>query len=115
MATVKTANPVAAITAETKKTAAAAKAVWKILSEDFFPADLEMVKLYSAAQWGTSPNAERLGRGACLTLTFEGAVYTEMNYGSLQTKIDQALAALGLYSEQGYAWSLHIYPKVPRG
>lgn len=106
-------TPVAAIAAETKKTAAAVKAIWKILSEDFFPADLEMVKFYSASQWAASP--ENIGRGAYLTLTFEGAVYTEMNYGSLRTKIDPALAALGLYAEQGYAWSLHVYPEVPRG
>lgn len=45
-----------------------------------------------------------------LTMTFEGALYADYNYGGPSYDRIRAIAAkYGLYPEQGYAWSLALY------
>lgn len=46
-----------------------------------------------------------------LTMTFEGPLYYELNYGNgkIHNEINKILDQYGLYSEMGYAWSLAAY------
>lgn len=45
-----------------------------------------------------------------LTMTFEGTLYADYNYGGPSYDKLRAIAAkYGLYPEQGYAWSLALY------
>ena len=46
-----------------------------------------------------------------LTMTFEGPLYDDINYGdgSAEEAIRKIADKYGLYPEQGYAWSLAMY------
>lgn len=46
-----------------------------------------------------------------ITVSFEGPLYDEINYGSAkaETDINQILDKYGLYLEYGYAWSFSAY------
>lgn len=46
-----------------------------------------------------------------LTMTFEGPLYHDMNYGNqkITNKLEALFSKYRLYSEQGYAWSLSLY------
>lgn len=46
-----------------------------------------------------------------ITMTFEGPMYHDVNYGSgkILEQIDKKAKKYGLYSELGYAWSLALY------
>lgn len=44
-----------------------------------------------------------------LTMTFEGPLYEELNYGNAHDKLSAIFKKYGLYFEMGYAWSLTAY------
>lgn len=46
-----------------------------------------------------------------ITMTFEGPLYQDINYGSgkILKQIENKAKKYGLYSELGYAWSLAFY------
>lgn len=46
-----------------------------------------------------------------ITMTFEGPMYHDINYGSekILDKINKKATKYGLYAELGYAWSLALY------
>lgn len=46
-----------------------------------------------------------------ITMTFEGPMYHDINYGSgkILDKINKRATKYGLYAELGYAWSLALY------
>lgn len=46
-----------------------------------------------------------------LTLTFEGPLYHDINYGdaAMLDKIERLAKKYGLYPEMGYAWSMSLY------
>lgn len=49
-----------------------------------------------------------------ITMTFEGPLYDIMNYSTdspLIDKLTKLLKSYGLYYEQGYMWSLALYPE----
>ena len=50
--------------------------------------------------------------GDTLCMTFEGGLYDEINYGNgkIEDQINNFFSHYGLYPEQGYAWSLAVYP-----
>lgn len=45
-----------------------------------------------------------------LSMSFEGALYTEINYGDGAPWLQQLLDTYGLYYELGNAWNLTVYP-----
>lgn len=44
-----------------------------------------------------------------ITMTFEGPLYEELNYGNAHDELEKIFNKYGLYFEQGYAWSLAAY------
>lgn len=49
-----------------------------------------------------------------ITMSFEGPLYHMINYGSQkeQNRFENIFKKYGLYTEQGYAWSLAAYPLI---
>ena len=48
-----------------------------------------------------------------ITLTFEGPLYTALNYydqSHIRDKLDELFLHYHLYAEQGHAWSMALYP-----
>ena len=70
------------------------------------------VSFYSPKEWDA--RGESVGQGSLASVTFEGELYDAMNYNefgsNIAEKIRNDLGEYGLYFEQGYAWSLHVYP-----
>lgn len=76
--------------------------------------DLGDLNFWTPEQWDNE-RGEPYGRRALLTATFEGPIYALMNTGTgFPDKLVTALDTLGVYYEQGFAWSLHVYPKCAR-
>ena len=72
-------------------------------------------RFYTPDQWAM--RGESIGEGALLSMTFEGTIYEHLNYNGLEgytfalmESINAELNKLGVYYEQGFAWSLHVYP-----
>lgn len=80
------------------------------------PGALRDVALYSQEEW--AKRKELLGNNALLSFTFEGPIYNVINgycadrklTRDFNTDLGTALAALEVYQEMGYAWSMHVYP-----
>lgn len=72
------------------------------------------VHFYTNDQW--AKRNEKVGNGAILSMTFEGAFFYLYNHPrtdddvKLLAEFHEILAKYGLYSEMGFAWSLHFYP-----
>lgn len=48
-----------------------------------------------------------------ITLTFEGPLYTALNYydqSHIRDRLDKLFLRYHLYAEQGHAWSMALYP-----
>lgn len=74
--------------------------------------NLTDVHFYSPKEW--KDRGEQFGDGALASVTFEGELYDAINNNEFGTniaeKIRSDLEQHNLYYEQGYAWSMHIYP-----
>lgn len=73
------------------------------------------VTLYSQDDW--KKRGEKYGNDAVLTLTAEGTFNHIMNYPESKAdfrivdQFNELLDRLGLWGEQGYSWTWHLYPK----
>jgi hypothetical protein len=71
--------------------------------------------MYDARFWSPEEWAEKgettMGEGAELHLTYEGPLYTALNYGRgvEYAKILEIANSHGYWFELGYAWSMHFY------
>lgn len=70
--------------------------------------------LYTPEEW--KARGEKYGQGSLFTITTEGSLNHLINYpetaadARLLEQFGRFLEKLGVYYEQGYAWSLHFYP-----
>lgn len=83
----------------------------KFLAEHELQTD---VAILSTEEWAA--RGEPYGNKAVLSMTFEGGLYELLNYPcgrgafELGDKFRALGEDLGLYMEQGFAWSGHWYP-----
>lgn len=70
--------------------------------------------VYTAKEW--NDRGEKYGEDSVLTIAAEGPFYRMMNEAEhwservLQEKFSKFLEKLGLWYEQGYSWTWHLYP-----
>lgn len=71
--------------------------------------------IYTPKEW--EDRGEKYGEGSLLTIAAEGSFYRVMNDPEswsdkrLREQFVQMLNRMGLWFEQGYSWTWHIYPK----
>lgn len=71
--------------------------------------------VYTQEEW--RERGEKYGNSAVLTIVTEGPLYQLLNYGEWPgatrelADFNGFLDSLGLWYEQGHAWSVHLYPK----
>jgi hypothetical protein len=87
-----------------------ARVVWQWLHDNELLGDTFM---YSRKAW--IDRGETMGTDALFTITTEGEMYALFNYADSawaykkQDEFNELLKRLGLWYEQGYAWSFHFY------
>jgi hypothetical protein len=65
--------------------------------------------VYTRDEW--EKRGEKYGNTAVITIAAEGPFYEMMNYEiKTQEKFRAFLGTLGLWVEQGFSWSFHLYP-----
>jgi hypothetical protein len=88
-----------------------ARKIWAWLEKNDLTYD---ARLYSHREWLT--RSEPYGNNSLFTITTEGPLYMLLNAEWDRREDDLADAfrrfnsTLGVYFEQGYAWTLHFYP-----
>jgi hypothetical protein len=88
--------------------------VWAWLEQHALAHD---ATLYSSAEW--AKRGESVGRNSLFTIASEGPLYQLVNGMNDSPPARRTLSAfnmmlkkLGLYYEQGHAWTLHFYPRA---
>jgi hypothetical protein len=89
------------------------KVIETTIEKNWDKEEVSRVKFYTPEEWEQG-RGETIGRGAMLTMIFEESeIYDCFNYISdkfvFQEKLIAALDKIGVYYEQGFGWSLHIY------
>jgi hypothetical protein len=73
------------------------------------------VHVYTQEEW--QKRGEKFGNTGILTITAEGPFYQVMNYPESKADVrlidefNAFMDKLGFWTEQGYAWTWHLYPK----
>jgi hypothetical protein len=67
------------------------------------------VHFYSRKEW--EDRGEDYGQDSELSVTYEGPLNTELNYGNGRVyEATRQIAEHGYWFEMGFAWSMHFYP-----